>query len=233
MEYVDCHAPTVTRSSHPMRIHDGVEHVYIRLPRCQDNQHLLDICLGIRHCRDSPLAAVKIDNEALQLLLPARGGLCGLRLGLSRCRARARHHPWPQRRQGDEGHHLYLLRLVWCLACQCQPEVMRHSRAVLACRPVWNHFGPLQPRRRYHRKCSLRSTLLYRLQASQPTMTGHLRGHDNLGVQRVGRPPTADRGQVHHRPGRIRGSPRRRRFKVLGWGGRIRRSDQAQVLLRP
>lgn len=151
MEDVECLAPQTTQATRdaflgPLQLHDGVAHVYIRLPRCQDNFHLLSICLGIRNRRDSPLAAVKIDNEALQLLLPARGSLCRLRLGLSRCRAGARHHPCPQRRQDQEGHQLYLLRLIWRFACQCQPEVMCHHRAVLACRPVWHYFGPIQPR---------------------------------------------------------------------------------------
>lgn len=152
MEDVDSLAPQTTQTTRDaflgrIRLHDGAEHVYIRLPRCQDKHHLWSICLGIRHCRDSSLAAVKIDNEALQLLLPARGSLCRLRGGLSRRRAGSCHHPCPQRRKDQEGHQLYLLRLVWRLARQCQPEVMRHSRAVLARRPVWYHSRPVQPRR--------------------------------------------------------------------------------------
>lgn len=154
MEDDNCHTPQATQTTRDaflaaVHLHDGVERVYIRLPRCQDSHHLWSICLGIRHCRDSPLAAappVKIDNEALQLLLPARGGLRGLWGRLTRRRARAGHHPCPQRRQDQEGHQLHLLRLVWCLACQRQPEVMCHYRAFLACCAVWYYSGPLQPR---------------------------------------------------------------------------------------
>lgn len=151
MEDVDNHAPQPTSITsdaflRPVHLHDGGVHVYIRLPRCQDNYDLLNICLGIRHRRDSSLAAVKIDNEVLHLLLPARGSLCRLCRGLSRRRAGARHHPCPQRRKDQEGYQLYLLRLVWRLACQRQPEVMCHSRAVLACGSVWYYSGPLQSR---------------------------------------------------------------------------------------
>lgn len=109
MEDVHCHAPQPTSITSdaflgPVYLHDGVVHVYIRLPRCQDNHDLLDICLGIRHCRDSSLAAVKIDNEVLHLLLPARGSLCRLCRGLSRRRAGTCHHSCPQRREDQEGY---------------------------------------------------------------------------------------------------------------------------------